>query len=218
MKTKELYDLKHSLVGKLLEKTVYPWEAIDRLGDMINEIGKDLPKDYEQIYEGVFVHKSAKISDSAEILGPCVIGKESELRSGAFIRARVIIGENCVVGNSTELKNAVLFDNVAVPHFNYVGDSILGYGAHLGAGVILSNVKSDKSLVNVELSDGTLRCTGLKKCGSFVGDLVEIGCNCVLNPGCIIGKYTTVYPMNSVRGFVGQGLIVKSEDRVVVKK
>ena len=179
--------------------------------------GEKLPADkYDQIKDYVWVAKNAKISDSADITGPCIIGENTEVRHCAFIRGKALIGNNCVVGNSTELKNVILFNNVQVPHYNYVGDSILGYGSHMGAGSITSNVRSDKKLITVKLPEGNVE-TGMKKIGAILGDNVEIGCGSVLNPGTIIGKDTQVYPLSSVRGCVDSNSIYKNQNEIVEK-
>lgn len=212
MKTTELFALEHTLAGKFLQEFRYPWQALSAIKHIILSVGQNLGEEYEKISETVWIHKDARIAPSACISGPCIIGANSEVRHCAFIRVNALVGENCVVGNSTELKNVILFDNVQVPHFNYVGDSILGYKAHMGAGAVTSNVKSDKRLVKVNGMD-----TGLKKFGAMIGDGVEIGCNAVLNPGCVIGRNATVYPTSCVRGVVPEESIWKNTG-VVVKK
>lgn len=218
LKTCELFDLSHTLARQLLEECEYPWQALPRIKDFVLKMGKDLCQfEYNSPSEGVWIHKSAKVAPSAVINAPCIIGKDTEVRTGAFIRGAVIVGEGCVVGNSCELKNAILFDGVQVPHFNYVGDSVLGYRSHTGAGAITSNVKSDKSLVRVKTDDGYVE-TGLKKMGAMLGDFVEVGCNSVLNPGTVIGRNTNVYPLSSVRGSVPPNSIFKSPDSVVPKR
>ena len=218
VKTQELFDLSHSLAAPLLSRFEYPWQALPHIKDFILELGKTLPaEDYDNSKEGVWIAKTARIAPSAVVEAPCIIGKNTELRTGAFIRGSVIVGEGCVVGNSCELKNAILFDSVQVPHFNYVGDSILGYRSHTGAGAITSNVKSDKTLVKVRTDDGVME-TGLKKMGAMLGDFVEIGCNSVLNPGTVIGRCTNVYPLSSVRGTVPPCSIFKSPDCIVPKR
>ena len=217
VKTQELFDLSHSLAAPLLSRFEYPWQALPHIKDFILELGKTLPaEDYDNPQEGVWIAKTARIATSAVVNPPCIIGKDTELRIGAFIRGSVIVGEGCVVGNSCELKNAILFDSVQVPHFNYVGDSILGYRSHTGAGAITSNVKSDKTLVKVKTDDGVIE-TGLKKMGAMLGDFVEIGCNSVLNPGTVIGRSTNVYPLSSVRGTVPPSSIFKSPDCIAPK-
>ena len=218
VKTQELFDLSHSLAAPLLSRFEYPWQALPHIKDFILELGKTLPaEDYDNSKEGVWIAKTARIAPSAVVEAPCIIGKNTELRTGAFIRGSVIVGEGCVVGNSCELKNAILFDSVQVPHFNYVGDSILGYRSHTGAGAITSNVKSDKTPVKVKTDDGVME-TGLKKMGAMLGDFVEIGCNSVLNPGTVIGRCTNVYPLSSVRGTVPPDSIFKSPDCIVPKR
>lgn len=218
IKTAELYDLSHTLAAPLLGECEYPWQALPRIKDFILSVGSTLPADeYDNPEEGVWIAKSARLAKTATVSGPCIIGKDTELRTGAFIRGSVIVGEGCVVGNSCELKNAILFDCVQVPHFNYVGDSILGYRSHTGAGAITSNVKSDKTLVRVKTEDGFIE-TGLKKFGAMLGDFVEVGCNSVLNPGTVIGRNTNVYPLSSVRGTVPPDHIYKSGENIVPKQ
>ena len=218
VKTQELFDLSHSLAAPLLSRFEYPWQALPHIKDFILELGKTLPaEDYDNPQEGVWIAKTARLAPSAAVFPPCIIGKNTELRIGAFIRGSVIVGEGCVVGNSCELKNAILFDSVQVPHFNYVGDSILGYRSHTGAGAITSNVKSDKSPVTVKTDGGSIE-TGLKKMGAMLGDFVEIGCNSVLNPGTVIGRNTNVYPLSSVRGTVPPLSIFKSQTDIVPKR
>ena len=211
---------KNTEVSKALpyiQKFDMPFEALSHIADMIVDISKELDKDkYNAISDGVWVAKSAIIAPTATIIGPCIIDEDTEIRPGAFIRGNVIVGKKAVVGNSTELKNCILFDGVQVPHFNYVGDSILGYKAHMGAGAVTSNVKSDKTLVTVRI-DGERIETGRKKFGALLGDFVEVGCNSVLNPGTVVGKNTSVYPLSSVRGYVPENSIYKSEDKIVDK-
>ena len=215
IKTHALFTLEHTLAAPLLEKTEYPWQALEGIGDFILTLGESLsPVEYDRVGESVWIAKSAHVSPAANITGPCIIGSETEVRPGAFIRGNALVGAGCVVGNSTELKNVILFDGVQVPHYNYVGDSILGYKAHMGAGSITSNVKSDKTLVVV--TDGKERVeTGRKKVGAMLGDGVEVGCNSVLNPGTVIGKGASVYPLSSVRGVVPAGHIYKDKDNIV---
>ena len=211
IRTSELYDLSHTLAAPLLSKYEFPWEALPHIKEFVIELGKTLSLDeYDNPAENVWIAKSAKIAPSATVSAPCIIGKDTELRTGAFIRGSVIVGDGCVVGNSCELKNAILFDCVQVPHFNYVGDSILGYKAHLGAGAIISNVKSDKSSPHIRCADGDID-THLRKCGAFVGDFVEIGCGSVLNPGTVIGKGSIIYPLTAVRGSIPGNCILKGE-------
>ena len=216
-KIERLYDLSHTLASGLLSRFEYPWEALPHIKEFILALGPTLPKeDYDHPEETVWIAKSAKIAPSATVMGPTIIGKNTELRTGAFIRGSVLIGEGCVVGNSCELKNAILFDKVQTPHFNYVGDSILGFASHTGAGAVTSNVKSDKTLVSIKTPEGRIE-TGLKKCGAFLGDLVEVGCNSVLNPGTVIGRHSNVYPLSSVRGFIPENAIFKDRDHIVQK-
>ena len=214
---KDLYDLSHSMAGAYLEGFQYPWEALKGIGDMISALGEGLdPQEYEQITPQVWVHKTATIAPTAYLGAPCIIGAGTEVRHCAFIRGSALVGDGCVVGNSVELKNVILFDNVQVPHYNYVGDSILGYKAHMGAGSLTSNVKSDKTLVVVRIGDGIP--TNLKKFGAMVGDFVEVGCNSVLNPGTVIGRNSNVYPLSSVRGVVPANSIYKSGTDIVAKR
>ena len=217
LRTAELFDTTHTLAGALLDKCEYPWEALPLIKGYVTELGNTLPADeYDNPSEGVWIAKSAVIAPSAVINGPCIIGKNTELRTGAFIRGAVIVGDGCVVGNSCELKNAILFDCVQVPHFNYIGDSILGYRSHTGAGAITSNVKSDKTLVKVRTEDGFIE-TGLKKFGAMIGDMVEVGCNSVLNPGTVIGRNSNIYPLSSVRGTVPPDSIYKDKEHIITK-
>ncbi|MBQ8408034.1 MAG: UDP-N-acetylglucosamine pyrophosphorylase [Clostridia bacterium] len=216
VKVSRLFDLTHTAAGAYLADLQYPWEALDRIGDIIKAIGCTLASElYVRMTEDVWVSKSATVAPTAFIGGPAIIGHGTEIRHGAFIRGNALIGEGCVVGNSTELKNCILFDGVQVPHYNYVGDSILGYKAHLGAGAITSNVKSDKSLVEIRLGDGARFSTGRKKVGAMLGDFVEIGCGAVLNPGAVIGRETSVYPLTSVRGVIPENSILKADGTVV---
>ena len=193
------------------------WDILSHLGDIINEIASGLNSDeYECVDGNVWIAKNVSISRTATIIGPCIIGKDTEIRPGAYIRGNVIVGEGAVIGNSTELKNCILFDSVQVPHFNYVGDSILGYKSHLGAGAVTSNVKSDKTPVSIKILGDSIE-TGRKKLGSLIGDYVEVGCNSVLNPGTVIGTHSNVYPLSSVRGYIPENSIFKSAG-VIVKK
>ena len=212
----ELYDLSHTLAESYLSAFEYPWEALDGIKEIIKKIGETLDKElYDKTGEDIWVSKTAKVAPTAYIGGPCIIGHNTEVRHCAFIRGSALIGENCVVGNSTELKNCILFDNVQVPHYNYVGDSILGYKSHMGAGSITSNVKSDKTLVEIKSRDGEKLETGRKKVGAMLGDFVEIGCGSVLNPGTVIGRGSSVYPLSSVRGVIPEGMIYKSDGNTV---
>ena len=215
-KTCELYDLTHSMAGAYLSGFEYPWQALKGIKDLILSIGPTLGDDYTETAPQVWVHKSATVAPTAYLGAPCIIGAGTEVRHCAFIRGSALVGENCVVGNSVELKNVILFDNVQVPHFNYVGDSILGYMSHMGAGSVTSNVKSDKMPVVVK-SAGEQIPTGLKKFGAMLGDYVEVGCNSVLNPGTVIGKNSNVYPTSCVRGVVEEGSIWKNDGTVVKK-
>lgn len=217
LKTKDLYSFEHSLAGEYLKQFEYPWEALKGIHDLIVTLSRSLPDEYKEISEGVFAHESAVIAPSASIAAPCIIGKNTEIRHCAFIRGNALIGEDCVVGNSTELKNVILFDRVQVPHYNYVGDSILGYKSHMGAGSITSNVKSDKTLVVVKDGKEKIK-TGLKKFGAMLGDEVEIGCGSVLNPGTVIGVRTSVYPLSSVRGVIDEESIFKNASEIVKRE
>ena len=215
---KELLDLDKTIAAKLFEGKTYPWEALDGIKSFILELGETLSADeYDHPEEGVWIAKDAKIFPSAYIGAPCIIDHGAEVRHCAFIRGSAIVGKNAVVGNSTELKNVVLFDNVQVPHYNYVGDSILGYKAHMGAGSITSNVKSDKTLVTVHIPDAPIE-TGRKKFGAMLGDNVEVGCNSVLNPGTVVGRCSNIYPVSCVRGVVPANSIYKAKDNIVAKK
>ena len=215
-KITDLYDLNHTQASSYLQQYEYPWEALKGIKDFIIELGSSLGDDYNEISEHVWVHKDAKVFDSAYLGVPCIIGARTEVRHCAFIRGKAIVGNNAVVGNSTELKNVILFDNVQVPHYNYVGDSILGYKSHMGAGSITSNVKSDKKLVIVKNDKEQIE-TGLKKFGAMLGDEVEVGCSSVLNPGTVIGKHTNIYPLSSVRGVVPEHSIYKNQKEIVEK-
>ena len=212
----DLYDLEHTKAASYLSKFTYPFEALKGIKDFILSLGVTLGPEYRQIGENVWVHESATIAPTAFIGGPCIIGANTEVRHCAFIRQSALVGDNCVVGNSCELKNVILFDNVQTPHYNYVGDSILGYKSHMGAGSITSNVKSDKSLVVLKNGDEAIE-TGLKKVGAMLGDFVEVGCNSVLNPGTVIGRHTNVYPLSSVRGQIPANSIYKNNGKVVEK-
>lgn len=215
---KELLDLDKTIAAKLFEGKTYPWEALDGIKSFILELGETLSADeYDHPEEGVWIAKDAKVFPSAYIGAPCIIDHGAEVRHCAFIRGSAIVGKNAVVGNSTELKNVVLFDNVQVPHYNYVGDSILGYKAHMGAGSITSNVKSDKTLVTVHIPDAPIE-TGRKKFGAILGDNVEVGCNSVLNPGTVVGRCSNIYPVSCVRGVVPAKSIYKAKDNIVAKK
>lgn len=214
--TEELFDLGHTLAAEYLSAYTHPWEALKGLKEFILRLGCTLPEIYAEISPGVWVHGEAKIAPTAYLGAPCIIGAGTEVRHGAFIRGSALVGEGCVVGNSAEIKNAVLFDGVQTPHYNYVGDSILGYKSHMGAGAVTSNVKSDKSPVVVR--DGEERTeTGLKKLGAMLGDFVEVGCNSVLNPGTVVGRNTNIYPLSCVRGTIPPDSIYKAADNIVRK-
>lgn len=212
----DLFSEIPTLLRPFFEKITYPWEILPKIDDIILQLSKNGIDDYTELRKGIFVGKNVKISKNAEIIPPAIIGDGTEIRHGAFLRGKVIIGSYCVIGNSTEIKNSILFDKVAAPHYNYIGDSILGYGAHMGAGAIASNLKSDKSLVRIK--GETVYETGLKKLGVILGDNAELGCGCVTNPGAIIGRGASVYPLVSVRGIIPADCIVKSPDVFVKKK
>ena len=217
-KISNLYNLEETIAGKLFEGATYPWEVLPKISAFIVELGNQLnSEEYEKRGENVWVAKSAKVAPTAYINGPAIIGKESEIRHCAFIRGNAIVGEGAVVGNSTELKNVVLFNKVQVPHYNYVGDSILGYRAHMGAGSITSNVKSDKTLVVVKDGEDQIP-TGLKKFGAMLGDCVEVGCNSVLNPGTVVGRNAQIYPTSCVRGLIKANSIYKKQGEIVEKR
>ncbi len=213
----DLYDLNETIAKDLFEGKTYPWEVLPEIGDFVMKLGETLSDEYDHPEENIWIHKSVKIAKTATLNGPLIIDADTEVRPGAFIRGNVLVGKNCVVGNSTELKNVVLFNTVQVPHYNYVGDSILGTHSHMGAGSITSNVKSDKTLVVVKDSGEEIE-TGLKKFGTMIGDYVEVGCNSVLNPGTVIGKNTNIYPLSPVRGVVPENSIYKSADNITDKK
>lgn len=218
LEVKELYTLSETLAAPLLASVTYPWEALPKIGAFILELGATLSEEeYEKRGENIWIARSAKVAPTASITGPCIIGKDTEVRHCAFIRGNALVGDGAVVGNSTELKNVILFNKVQVPHYNYVGDSILGYKAHMGAGSITSNVKSDKKLVVVKTPEENIE-TGLKKFGAMLGDEVEVGCGTVLNPGSVVGKHTNIYPLSSVRGYVPAESIYKKQGEVVEKQ
>ncbi|MBR4208083.1 MAG: UDP-N-acetylglucosamine pyrophosphorylase [Lachnospiraceae bacterium] len=217
-KIANLYDLTKTIAADVFEGKEYPWEVLPEIGAFIVKLGESLdPEKYEKRGENIWVAKSAKVFESAYLNGPLIIDEEAEVRHCAFIRGNAIVGKNCVVGNSTELKNVILFDNVQVPHYNYVGDSILGYKSHMGAGSITSNVKSDKTLVVVKDGEDHIE-TGLKKFGAMLGDFVEVGCNSVLNPGSVIGRHSNIYPTSCVRGVIHENSIFKKSGEVVRKE
>lgn len=217
IKTAALYNLEKTLAGDYLGGFEYPWQALAGIRNLILSLGPKLGADYVEIQDQIWVHRTAKIAPTAFLGAPCIIGADTEVRHCAFIRGSALVGEKCVVGNSVELKNVILFDGVQVPHFNYVGDSILGYKAHMGAGAVTSNVKSDKTLVVVKNGEERLE-TGLKKFGAMLGDFVEVGCNSVLNPGTVIGKHSSIYPTSCVRGVVPENAIWKTGGVIVNKE
>ena len=216
LKTHELYDLSHSLAGTYLSGFEYPWMALKGIKDLILELGPQLDETYTEVSPTVWVHNTATVAPTAFLGAPCIIGPKTEVRHCAFIRGSALVGEGCVVGNSVELKNVILFDSVQVPHYNYVGDSILGYKSHMGAGSVTSNVKSDKTLVVAKNGSEQIP-TGLKKFGAMLGDFVEVGCNSVLNPGTVIGRNSNVYPTSCVRGMVPENSIWKTGGVIVPK-
>lgn len=213
MKTNEIFINYNTIANDLIKEYEYPFEILPNIKEYIIELGNTLDDDYIKKEDNVWIHKTANVCESAKIIGPCIIDSNANIRHCAFIRGSVIIGKNCVLGNSCEIKNAILFDDVQVPHFNYIGDSILGYHSHMGAGSITSNVKSDKGLVVINNIE-----TNLKKVGAFLGDFVEVGCNSVLNPGTIIGSNTNIYPLTSVRGIIPKDSIVKDMNNIIKKE
>lgn len=217
-KISKLYNLDETIAKELLESVTYPWEALPKIAEFIVELGNKLDSNvYNKVGEDIWIAKNAKVAPTAYIHGPAIIGENAEIRHCAFIRGKAIVGEEAVVGNSTELKNVILFNKVQVPHYNYVGDSILGYKSHMGAGSITSNVKSDKKLIIIKNGEEKIE-TGMKKIGAMLGDEVEVGCGSVLNPGTIVGKNTNIYPLSSVRGVVPEKSIYKSRNEVVEKR
>lgn len=217
VKIQDLFDLSHTAAADYLRQFEYPWEALEGISQLILSLGSTLPEEeYDQPQPQVWVHRTAKVMPSAYLGAPCIIGPNTEVRHGAFVRGSALVGEGCVVGNSVELKNVILFDSVQVPHYNYVGDSILGYKSHMGAGSITSNVKSDKTPVVIK-GDELLE-TGRKKVGAMLGDFVEVGCNSVLNPGTILGRHTSVYPTSCVRGVIPEGSIYKDKDHITTRQ
>ena len=215
---KELYTLDETIAKDIFDGVTYPWEVLPKIGSFIVELGKTLSEDeYEKRGENIWIAKSASVAPTAYINGPAIIGKDAEVRHCAFIRGNAIVGEGAVVGNSTELKNVILFNKVQVPHYNYVGDSVLGFKSHMGAGSITSNVKSDKKLVVVKTPEGMIE-TGMKKFGAMLGDEVEVGCGSVLNPGTVVGSHSNIYPLSSVRGYIPGGSIYKKQGEVVEKR
>ena len=217
IRVKDLFDLGHTRAAQMLAGCEYPWEALSQIKDTVLAVGRSLPQDrYDHPAEDVWIAKSASVAQTATIIGPCVIGEETEVRPGAFLRGSILVGDGAVVGNSTELKNCILFDGVQVPHYNYVGDSILGHLAHMGAGAITSNVKGDKK--NVVVHGESQYETGRKKFGAMLGDNVEVGCNSVLNPGTVVGRCSNIYPTSCVRGVIPANSIYKDKDHIVTKK
>lgn len=217
LKIKNLYNLDETIAKDIFTGKEYPWEVLPYIGEYIKELGSTLPTDeYDKVGEDIWIAKSAKVAKTAYINGPCIIGKNTEVRHCAFIRGNALVGEGCVVGNSTELKNVIIFNCVQVPHYNYVGDSVLGYKSHMGAGSITSNVKQDKTLVTVNVN-GTKVGTGLKKFGAMLGDNVEVGCNSVLNPGTVVGRHSNIYPLSMVRGYIAADSIYKKSGEIVAK-
>lgn len=220
IKIKDMYSLEHTKAKEWLSELEYAWEVLPKIKDIILELGRrideECPKEYEKRGDNIWIHKTALVFDSAYIAGPAIIGADTEVRQCAFIRGNALVGEGCVIGNSTELKNVIIFDNVQVPHYNYVGDSVLGYKSHMGAGSITSNVKSDKTLVVVKNESDNIE-TGLKKFGAMLGDFVEVGCNSVLNPGTVIGSHSNIYPVSCVRGVVPADSIFKTGGVIVAK-
>lgn len=214
---KDLFNLDHTMAKDYLSQFTFPWEALQGIKDFILSVGPFLDANYEEVSENVWIHRTAKVFSSAYLGAPCIIGPESEIRHCAFIRGSALVGQSCVVGNSTELKNVILFDGVQAPHYNYVGDSILGHFAHMGAGSITSNVKSDKQLVIIHHGEEKIE-TGIKKFGAMVGDYVEVGCNAVLNPGTVVGKNSTIYPTSCVRGVIPENSIYKVSGHITEKK
>jgi NDP-sugar pyrophosphorylase family protein len=218
MTIENLFDLSHTQAVDYLKQFTFPWEALAGIHDLILELGKSLPEEaYDHPEAGVWIHKTADVFPSAYIGAPCIIGAHTQVRHGAFIRESALVGENCVVGNSVELKNVILFDNVETPHYNYVGDSILGFHAHMGAGSITSNVRADREPVWVHDGEANLE-TGRKKFGAMLGDYVEVGCNAVLNPGSVIGPHTNIYPTTCVRGVIPPASIVKNSGEIIKKR
>lgn len=217
IRTIDLFDLDHSMAKEYLKGFEYPWQALGGIKDLIIQLGKKLdPKEYDEVSPSVWVHKSAKVFSSAYLGSPCIVGPETEVRHCAFVRGSALIGAGCVIGNSVELKNVIIFDNCEVPHYNYVGDSILGFHAHMGAGSITSNIKADKK--NIVVHAESEISTGLRKMGAMLGDYADIGCNSVLNPGTVIGRHTNVYPLSCVRGVVPEHSIYKNPKNIVRKE
>lgn len=212
------FDLNKSIAGSMIKNYDTPWDVVPHINEIIFELIKNLNKnEYEEKENNIFIHKTCKVSNTCSIIGPCIIGKNTEIRQAAFIRENVIVGDNCVIGNSCELKNVIVFNEAQIPHFNYVGDSIVGYKSHLGAGAITSNLKSDKSLVTIKNGEENIK-TDLTKLGAIIGDECEVGCNSVLNPGSVIGRNTNIYPLSFVRGIIKENSIYKDVNNIVEKK
>ena len=217
LETRNILNLDETMSKNIFDDATYPWEVLTKVNDFIIKLGNELDLNkFEKKSENIWIAKSAKIAPTSCIIGPCIIDEDAEIRHSAFIRGNAIVGKNVVVGNSTELKNVIIFNNAQVPHYNYVGDSILGYKSHMGAGSIISNLKSDKSLVTVKCNNEKIE-TNLKKFGAILGDNVEVGCGSVLNPGTVIGRKTNIYPLSSVRGYVNQNMIYKNQNEIVQK-
>ncbi len=217
LETRNILNLDETISKNIFDNATYPWEVLTKINDFIIKLGNELDLNkFEKKSENIWIAKSAKIAPTSCIIGPCIIDEDAEIRHSAFIRGNAIVGKNVVVGNSTELKNVIIFNNAQVPHYNYVGDSILGYKSHMGAGSIISNLKSDKSLVTVKCNNEKIE-TNLKKFGAILGDNVEVGCGSVLNPGTVIGRKTNIYPLSSVRGYVNQNMIYKNQNEIVQK-
>lgn len=216
MRIDRLFDLSHTIAAELFQGRTYPWEVLGDIGEFTLKLGGTLGDEYEYREGDIWIAKDAKIAPTASITGPCIIDSGAEIRHCAYIRGKAIIGKGCVVGNSVEVKNAVIFDGAQVPHFNYVGDSVLGWRAHMGAGAVTSNIKSDKTNVTIMFGDARIT-TGLRKFGAMLGDGVEVGCNSVLCPGTVIGRDSTIYPLSRVRGFIAEGSIFKAPDNIVKK-
>ena len=217
LETRNILNLDETISKNIFDNATYPWEVLTKINDFIIKLGNELDLNkFEKKSENIWIAKSAKIAPTSCIIGPCIIDEDAEIRHSAFIRGNAIVGKNVVVGNSTELKNVIIFNNAQVPHYNYVGDSILGYKSHMGAGSIISNLKSDKSLVTVKCNNEKIE-TNLKKFGAILGDNVEVGCGSVLNPGTVIGRKTHIYPLSSVRGYVNQNMIYKNQNEIVQK-
>ena len=217
LETRNILNLDETISKNIFDNATYPWEVLTKINDFIIKLGNELDLNkFEKKSENIWIAKSAKIAPTSCIIGPCIIDEDAEIRHSAFIRGNAIVGKNVVVGNSTELKNVIIFNNAQVPHYNYVGDSILGYKSHMGAGSIISNLKSDKSLVTVKCNNEKIE-TNLKKFGAILGDNVEVGCGSVLNPGTVIGRKTNIYPLSSVRGYVNPNMIYKNQNEIVGK-